>query len=359
MHIAQFSDVYDEIAGVCQVVKFFERETPKRKHPNSVFATKSRNRANILELPFLFQKDYTFVVPDVFKMSRLCRKLGVDVLHAHTPFSMGLSSLYVKRDLGIPAVGTFHTVVPEYSKGYVPVVGGSSWFKEFLWAYLRRVYGGFDAVTTPSFSTRDMLATHGIHAEVIPNGIDVDRFNPDVDPAPFLDAYGLEPGYLLSLGRVEKEKNLDLAFDMMKGVKDLFVVAGKGKEFDRLKSIAPSNVKMLGFLADELLPAAYQGARAFIMCSTTDTHSLASLEALASGIPVIAYDCPNNRETHKDAAVYFSDAGEFKECVHKVHERAAWAKLSRKARKVALDNSPDRMINRFLKLYQDLIDQNA
>ncbi|TFG70090.1 MAG: glycosyltransferase family 4 protein [Methanomassiliicoccus sp.] len=234
------------------------------------------------------------------RMMECVRKERVDVLHCHGLASMAILSLTVARALNIPHVLTFHTMANEAVKYYSFVPLREDMMVPMVWIYLRNLLRRPEVVIAPSAPIRDELIENRIKmkaCEVVPTGIDIQRFTPkNHDPA-FLERWGLDGNrVILHVGRLSFEKRLDIVLnamaDLRKEEPDLrLLVVGKGPASDHYQRLAESlgikdRVVFTGFLPDDDLPKAYASCDMLVIASTFETQGLVVLEAMASGTPV-------------------------------------------------------------------------
>ena len=161
-------------------------------------------------------------------------------------------------------------------------------------------------ITVSEFSRRELAETLGVPGEriaIVPNGVD-ERFVPGADPAPARAALGFEGPYALAVGTRIARKNaaaLDAAVRRLAEAGVALVWAGSGRAYMRVGDVPAALV--LGYVADDLLPGLYAGARAVLMPSLYEGFGLPALEAMASGVPVVAADRAALPETCGGAAL--------------------------------------------------------
>ncbi len=220
---------------------------------------------------------------------------GVDVVHAHTPFLLGLAGRRLARRRDCPLVASYHTPTAEYAD-YVADGRLSSAIEAGARTYERWYLDGADAVVVPSEPARAHLRDVGVGASVhvVPNGVDTERFAPVADDG-FRDRHGLPDGPLVGYtGRHGYEKNLPellAAADRLDGV--TVVLGGDGPARADLETRAAgldADVRFLGFLDREELPAFYSALSVFAFPSPVETQGIVALEANACGTPVVGVD---------------------------------------------------------------------
>ncbi len=229
------------------------------------------------------------------------RRIKPDVIQIHHPFPLGATAMIASRRLGIPIVAVNHTI-PEcslygmrYSKAY-PLV-----LRAFR-CYLSWLLSQADAICTPTKTAASLLASLGVRrcAEVISNGIDTDRFRPAENRSAARRNLGLpDMPLVLYTGRLDAEKDMETwlraGAALLKQVDAHLVVGGEGSDRPRLESLVRrlglvGKVTFPGYLPVDRLPLLYQAANVYFITSAVELQSITTLEALASGLPVVAAD---------------------------------------------------------------------
>lgn len=228
-----------------------------------------------------------------------------DVLHLHDATTLGLASMLAGRKLGIPAVLTAHQL-PWFVVSYMPDLPALKLTVErVLWDYCRWLDNNLQAMISPTKTIAGTIEQFaGVEPVVIANGIDLDRYSPE--PAEqgererLLRAYGLDPDrpIILHVGRLDVEKQADLvvqaAADVMRQSDAQLLVAGDGRQRDSLVALAEqlgigASAHFPGFVsAAGDLAGVYRLADVFVTASEIEIQPLVLLEALASGLPVVA-----------------------------------------------------------------------
>ncbi|MFH1985118.1 MAG: glycosyltransferase [Pseudomonadota bacterium] len=234
--------------------------------------------------------------PPLLEMIQFCYDRQVSHIHCATPGPIGLAGLAIAHILKIPVTGTYHTQMPQYAM----FLTGDAVIQDLTWRYMLWFYDQMDVVYAPSESTRREMVEKGIAEDKVrcyPRGIDVARFHPKHRNGVLRDVYGIRENLsFLYVGRVSKEKNLDLlaqAFrDLAARLPDIhLVVAGDGPYLPEMKTLLRGlPVTFTGYLSGDALAALYASCDVFVFPSTTDTFGNVVLEAQASGIPVIVTD---------------------------------------------------------------------
>ncbi|MFC0439981.1 glycosyltransferase [Kutzneria buriramensis] len=239
----------------------------------------------------------TFRISRPLRASRtaeaLLTELAPDVVHVQAHFVVGRALAAAARRHDIPLVATNH-FMPENLHGYLPMPKGlRAALSRLGWWDLRRVLSSARTVTAPTPRAVQLLAEHGIpDAIAVSCGIDLTRF--PASPAPD----HLVP-HVLFVGRLDEEKRVDeilLAVHRLRRTAHVRVeIVGDGKCRRAWQELAgrlgiAGDVTFHGHVDDDALLAAYRRADIFCMPGVAELQSLATMDALAAGKPVVAAD---------------------------------------------------------------------
>ena len=225
------------------------------------------------------------------------RRFHPDLIHVHLPFGVGLEGLIAARVLGTPLVGTNHTPVTEFLR-YSPI--RAAWFGRLGARYTAWFYSHCDFVSSPSGTIFDAMQQFRFHVrhQVISNPIHLDTFHPLSNRQYLKEKFGFSNFTILYAGRLAPEKRVDFIVravaSLASEVQEVsLALLGRGSAEGDLKSLCRSlgvegRVKFLGFLPELATVAeVYNAADVFVISSTAETQSIAAMQAMACGLPVV------------------------------------------------------------------------
>jgi len=310
MRILIVTDQYAPlVGGVPAVTGALARGLAERGHAVTVLAPADGPRASA-GADGLAQVRYAGSVPwpwyPGLRMAKLpARAVGAlvaaalpDVVHTHSPLVLGVLARRRAAAAGVPVVYTNH---------YLPanVSTGRGWHSGLLEAGFYGWVLGFanrcGYVTAPTATALALLNARGLRvpSAVISNGIDTARFAPGPADGELRRRYGLRAGrpVVLSVGRLSGEKRVDvlLAAAAQLTRPAQLVVAGTGPLDAALRAEAArlglaGRVRFVGHVPDADLPGLYRLADVFAIASEAELQSLVTMEAMATGLPVVAAD---------------------------------------------------------------------
>ena len=230
------------------------------------------------------------------------------LFHIAVPDILGLHAMSLARRRQIPVVASYHTRYETYPGYY-----GLGMVKPLLHGYLRRFYASADRVCAPSQSIAAEIeaAGYGRDIHVWGRGVDHQRFNPQKRSLQWRRDLGIGDDELIVLfvSRLVREKDLDTLAAVVealtaRSVAFRSVVVGDGPERASLEQRLPQAL-FTGFLGGDDLARAYASSDVFFFPSLTETFGNVTLEAMASGLPVVCADATGSRSLVKSGETGF------------------------------------------------------
>ena len=220
------------------------------------------------------------------------------LVHVASPDVLGHRAVTWGQEQGLPVVSTYHTHFPSYL-GY----WGPGWLEPAAWATARRFYGRCNEVYVPTPTLLSELREHGIDTtlRLWPRGIELDLFRPDRRSEDWRAGRGFKPSDIVVsfVSRLVKEKGLGVFAQVVRrlqtsGAPVRALVVGDGPERESFESVVPDAV-FTGHLGGAELATAYASSDVFLFPSETETFGNVTLEAMASGLPVVCADAAGSR----------------------------------------------------------------
>ena len=265
---------------------------------------------------------------------------GFDLIQTNN-YNACLPSYVAAKMMSKPIVCLIHGM---YGKRWLkmrgPVLGSLSMLVEKI-----QVTHDYDKMIFFSKFGRDAALEAGVKkriTEVIKPGFDFEKYKS-----------GKKEPFVLFVGRLAKQKGLEYLMEAARSLPEIkFLIAGSGEEEKYLKSIAPSNVKFLGFVSGKKLADLYSRALVFCLPSVGETFGFVQLEAMASGCSIVS-TLPLDYEGIK---VNWGDVEELKKALNYLIENPdIAAKMGKINRRKASEYSWDKFMKRLIEIYEGLI----
>ncbi len=244
--------------------------------------------------PFWAYPQLRIAAPAKSRAIAAMRRWRPTLIHAATPFGVGLAGRAAARALDVPLVTSYHTAFDAYLRHY-----RLSALDAIAWPYLRWFHNSGCRTFAPTQHVAQQLEAQGFDGvRVWGRGVDAERFHPRFRSAAMRERMGAGPhdvvvGYV---GRLAPEKGIADALAAIAPVVEAsggrlrVAIAGDGPDDARCRAVAARDSWFAGALRGEELAAFYASLDVFVFPSTTETFGNVVLEAMASGVPVVAPD---------------------------------------------------------------------
>ncbi|MDO8241146.1 MAG: glycosyltransferase family 4 protein [Candidatus Moranbacteria bacterium] len=314
---------------------------------------------NSSNLHFQSQKDLLVYSWKAYQFSKeLIKANKYDLTHSFFSIPCGFLSMLLKRKYGLPYIVSLRgSDVPGYSERF-----GLAYY--VFTPIIKYVWKKSDAVISNSIGLKELAlkAKPDQEVGVIFNGIDIENFKPDASKKP-ADRFIITPG----ASRVTKRKGLDFLIkavaQLLPKYPQIFLkVMGDGDEKENLTAMVAEmglekNIQLIGRVPREETTPYYQEASLFVLPSFNEGMSNAMLEALASGLPIVATDTGGTKELVTEGqnglVIEMGDADDMAEKIEKVISNPELcAKMGQESRKVAETMSWGSVARQYFELYQ-------
>lgn len=314
MRVLIANDTYPpDVNGSAYFTKRLADGLADRGHEAHVMAASTNRRTEVVKragvvehrmrsIPVPFHIGFRFSPPPLLYRRVLdeMRQIRPDVVHVQGHFFIGRAVIRAAKELGIPLVATNH-FMPDNLVFYLGLPArAEKAVTDLAWRDFARIFGRADVVTAPTVFAARLAEERGVRGPVLPisNGMDLARFHPSNDGGVFKNRYGVgERPTFMYVGRLDAEKRVDeliRALPMVRRSVDAqLVVVGDGHEKANLERLAAEegvegHVVFTGFVGDEELPGAYAATDVFVNAGVAELQSIVTLEAMATGKPVVA-----------------------------------------------------------------------
>jgi len=237
------------------------------------------------------------------ELERIASEFRPDILHTHEAAFLALQLLRLGRNAGLPAIATCH-YVPRFVTHYLSLVGGPpSLVEAIAWAYSIWFFNQFDRAVFDSLAHRSLFSQRGLQVPtaIISCGLDTEHYHPLAGPDKAAEKrYHLPPKpRLLFTSRLARDKRIDILIRAMPHIcaqqEAHLLLVGRGDDRPRLETLIRELgmerfVHFLGFVPEEDVPAIYRASDLFVIASTCEVLSIPTLQALSTGLPVVAAD---------------------------------------------------------------------
>ena len=290
----------------------------------------------------------------------LLQRLRPDVVHVQAHFGVGRTIMTAARKRGTPVIATNH-FMPENVLGHITRSLRAP-LARWAWRDLVRVYRNAQTVTAPTARAVQLLTDNGLpsHPRAISCGIDLGHY-----AARRTTTAGMGTSVLF-VGRLDPEKNVDQLIRAVAAVPGVHTdIVGDGASREGLTALADglgvrARVRFRRFVTDQDLVRAYHHAAVFCMPGTAELQSLATMEAMAAGLPVIAADAmalPHLVQHGVNGFLY--QPGDIEQLAARIaqltQDTAVRATMGRASRKMIAAHAIEHTVDAFEDVYRDAI----
>lgn len=266
-------------------------------------------------IPFPIYRNIKVSLNPLREVKKIIDDFDPDVIHIQMLMWIGQASMRLGNKMGIPIVSTNHAMPENLMDNLKLLAPVSRPINYTLKAYGARFHSKADFVTLPTQSAIDMFGASEkitVPMEAVSNGIDLVRFTPGKAPAHIYEKFGIPKNVPIVsyVGRLDAEKHLPVLMRAFLRVQEAIpaahlLIVGDGSELPVLRTMAEElgiadKVILTGRVSDEEIQQLHKVGDVFSMPSPAELQSIATLEAMASGQPVVAVDAGALRELCQD-----------------------------------------------------------
>jgi len=309
---------------------------------------------------------FPFCIPSVEKVFK---EQKFDIVHIQEPASIGLAALILAKKYKIPVVGALH-FTPEQISRMIPGKP-EKLVSPLIRKYINFIYNKYDAIMVPTQTFAEFLKKDGVkkHIEVVSNGVDTGVFHPVVHNGAVRKKLGIgkDDVVFFFLGRLELDKNVSTLIKAVPfvGEKMKLLIVGTGKIEKTLHLLArklnvESRIIWVKHITDAEMPDYYHAADCFTIMSPYEVQSIVTLQAIASGLPIIAADAGALPELCRDHTNGFLvDTYDSKTLAARMdelyHNKKMRTEFGIESRKISLPHHKPTVLHKLELLYKSLL----
>lgn len=313
-----------------------------------------------LPIPFLLKS----------RIAQIIENFKPDVIHIQDHFPLSKAVVEVNKKLKIPIIGSNH-FMPENFTVLLKNKNLKKRLENYLWKGFSKVFNQLNIVTTPTETGAQLIRPRlKVNAIAISSGINLSLFNPSGDTTEIKEKYSIpDKPVLLYVGRLDPEKHIEEIMQAItiavKKIDFCFVVVGKGISKTSLEKLSHEsgithNVLFTGFVPDNDLPYFYKLSRCFIIASIAELLSLSTLQAMASGLPVISVNAGALVELVKDTKNgYLYNEGDVIAIAQSIEDILTNDELYTKMRNKSMEYVQQHDINKTVELFEKLYQEQT
>ena len=331
--------------------------------------------ARISAVTFPFYQNLRVSPAPAREVKKIIDDFKPDIIHIQSAGTIGFGVIRYANKLGIPVVSTNHAMPENIIDNLKMLAPLRSPITGMLRKIGEKFFAKSDYVTMPTQAAIDMFAKEirklKLPPEPVSNGIDLSQFKPGNAPASLYEKFGLptDKPIITYVGRVDCEKHISVlvkAFDnILKKIDAHLLIVGYGTDFDNLHKLVDKmklndKVTFTGFVEESDKILLHKIGTVFAMPSPAELQSIVALEAMASGLPIVAVDAGAVKELCQDGRNGFlchkDNVKEITEGLLKIlTDKKLHDKMAAESLKIAQEHSLEHTLDRFMEIYQQTI----
>lgn len=326
-----------------------------------------------VSVPFPFYQNFRISLTPQREVKKIIDEFEPDVIHIQMLMWIGQAAMKYGNKYGIPIVSTNHAMPENLMDNLKLLAPVARPINYMLREYGRRFHSKSDCVTMPTQSAIDMFNIDMPNPMIaVSNGIDLSRFKPGVVDDAIYKKFHLptDRPIVSYIGRLDAEKHLSVlvkAFaHIQKQTGAHLLIVGDGTDADRLRYLARdlsiiSHVSFTGRVTDDEITALHRVGTVYCMPSPAELQSIATLEAMASGQPIVAVDAGALRELCQDGRNgYLCEQDDDEQMAEKLTlilaDKKLRAAMSAESSAIALTHDIQHTLTQFEEIYENILD---
>jgi len=331
-------------------------------------------RIKAFKLPFYMNSKYHFSIFPLFEVRKIIKEFKPDVINVCSPYPISICAMIWAKKYNIPLIGSIH-ILPQNMLAPFFKYRLYKTLEKYSWKYLVYFFNLLDGATIPTKTGLDMYVKRGLETDIIPisNGLKTEIFNPNNNGEYLRKIFNLpDKNIVLFAGRINEEKNLDVLIkaipDVIKEIDAHFLLVGSGGDY---KNWLISLVKQLDvekyttftdFLDYKDYPNIYSIADLFAIPSETELQSIVTMEAVATGLPVVVVNSgalPELASFNNGFVFEPKNSKQMADFIVKILSDEKLRKnMGKNSLKLIKRHSMESVVEQFEKIYEKVIDLN-
>jgi 1,2-diacylglycerol 3-alpha-glucosyltransferase len=325
---------------------------------------------NVPSLPFaLYNLNAQAFFPQAMQIiGKLFKENKFDIVHVQESGSIGIAALINARKYHVRIIGSLHFIPEQIDR--VLWGGFENILTPIIDLYIKFIWNKYDEIMTPSFYFASYLKKIGVKRpiNVVSNGTDTENFHPGSRNENLRSKLGFsEKDFVFFfLGRVDRDKNVETLIRAMPFTDPeiKLLVVGKGSEKGFLKRFAKKmkvdeRIIWVDYITNEEMTDYYHAVDAFSIMSGFEGQSIVALQAVATGLPIIAAHASALPELcHDGENGFLVDTYDFRTLSEKMDELAHHKELRKKfeieSRKISLEHHKPKVLHKLELIYERL-----